>query len=370
MNVKKRPAVKKWGVFLFFNRPYDRMFRQKLFSSLLLTLVLIATQCQPASPEYRSSQLPTSPPTPTQEPTPILYPPIQPGDGSDLIDRLLETGVIRVGIRVWPEALFSPPAFRGFSNAATGGALNGFEVEIAHLLAERLGLDLELVQAYPPVIASGDWRGQWDIALASLVPFDQPPPAAPAQVQPLFFSEPYGYMPMGILIPADENNIQSLANLSGKKVGVLEYSPAHYLLISGDPPPTVRGQPVLDQPPADIQVIPVSNLSKAIRQLAGEEDDEAPQLDAIFGPTPILQQAVVADWPVKLAPQATNIGLQPLVVAVVAQDDLKVDRLLMEINQIFHRLHQRGTLSEIYLDWYGQDYSQIPTPVPETTPTP
>ena len=90
-------------------------------------------------------------------PAPVLIPPIQPGDGSDLIDRLLARGVIRVGPRVWPEAEFSPPAFRGFSNAATGGALNGFEVDIARAVAENLGLELELIEAYPPVIASGDW---------------------------------------------------------------------------------------------------------------------------------------------------------------------------------------------------------------------
>ena len=98
----------------------------------------------------------------------MLNPPIQPGDGTDLIDRLLETGIIRVGIRVWPEANFSPPAFRGASNSITGGALNGFEVDIAHLVAEGLGLELELVEAPPQVITSGNWRGEWDIALASL----------------------------------------------------------------------------------------------------------------------------------------------------------------------------------------------------------
>src|SRR5688572_5147081 len=107
------------------------------FSWLMLLLCLIAAQCQ-ATPQPMPP--PTSPP-----PTPILIPPIQPADGSDLMDRLLETGVIRVGIRVWPEAIFSPPAFRGFSNAETGGALNGFEVDLARLVAEGLGLELELV---------------------------------------------------------------------------------------------------------------------------------------------------------------------------------------------------------------------------------
>ena len=115
---------------------------------IILLVFFSAVQCRPGP----QSALP-----PTQEPptpTPVLIPPIQPGDGSDLIDRLLENGVIRVGIRVWPGAEFSPPAFRGFSNAVTGGALNGFEVDLARQLAENLGLELELVEAYPPVLSS------------------------------------------------------------------------------------------------------------------------------------------------------------------------------------------------------------------------
>jgi ABC-type amino acid transport substrate-binding protein len=289
-----------------------------------------------------------------------LFPPLQPGDGSDLIDRLLETGIIRVGIRVWPEAEFAPPAFRGFSNAETGGALNGFEVDVARLLAEGLGLELELVEAYPPVIASGDWRGQWDIAIASLVPFDPSPEIAAGQTR-LYFSRPYAFMPMGVLIPADGAVVQSLSELSGRKVGVLEHSVYQQLLAPEGQIITVQGQPLLAQVPADIQPVALSNLQKAIRQLG--QSDQAPQVDAILGPTPILQEAVKSDLPVKLLPGTENLGVQPLVIATVFQDELKVDRLLLEINQVLEHHHRRGTLSEMYLRWYGQDLSRFPDSV-------
>jgi ABC-type amino acid transport substrate-binding protein len=282
----------------------------------------------------------------------------------------LETGIIRAGIRVWPEATFSPPAFRGFSNAETGGALNGFEVDIAHLLADRLGLELELVEAYPPVIAGGDWRGEWDIALASLVPFDQPPEMRAGQPQTeLFFSRPYAYMPMGLLIPADENNIQTIGDLPGSKVGVLEYSPYQRLIMPNGRSLTVQDRPLLSQQiPADIEPVLLSSLSKAIRRLGQPENGEPSQPDAIFGPTPILQQAVKNDFPVKLVPQAETIGFLPLAVAVVPQEELKVDRLLLEINKILEQLHKQGTLAEVYQRWYGQDLSQIPSS--ESTATP
>jgi ABC-type amino acid transport substrate-binding protein len=322
---------------------FTSLFGSKFFW-LILLVALSAAQCQ-ATPQ--PAPLPTSPP-----PTPLLIAPIQPGDGSDLIDRLLETGVIRVGIRVWPEAVFSPPAFRGFSNAETGGALNGFEVDLARLVAEGLGLELELVEAYPPVITTGDWRGQWDIAIASLVPFDQP---AEAAGQIVVFSEPYAYMPMGILKPAAENNIQALGDLSGRRVGVLEHSAYQRLLSPGGSALTVQQQPLLPQIPADAQPVALSNLLKAIRQLGQAEPEPEFQVEAIFGPAPIFQEAVKGDLPVRWV----QVGVQPLAIAAVPPDNLKVDRLILEMNKILERLGRQGTLAEMYLRWYGQDFSQV-----------
>jgi ABC-type amino acid transport substrate-binding protein len=307
----------------------------------LLFICLIAAQCQAVPPATPTPQPPTPPPTP------LLIPPIQRGDGSDLLDRLLDRKVIRVGIRVWPEAVFSPPAFRGFSNAETGGALNGFEVDLAHQVADGLGLELELVEAYPPVLINGDWRGQWDIAIASLVPFDR---GADSAGRTLTFSKPYAYMPMGILSLTAANDIQGWDNLAGRRVGVLEHSAYQQLLGSGRAGLTSQQQPLLPQTPPGIQPVALANLQKAIRQLGQAEL----KLDALFGPGPIFQEAVKSELPVKWV----QVGVQPLAIAAVPQDNLKVDRLMLEINKIVDRLHHQGTLAEIYLHWYGQDFSQ------------
>jgi ABC-type amino acid transport substrate-binding protein len=267
------------------------------------------------------------------------------------MDRLLDTGIIRVGIRVWPEAIFAPPAFRGFSNARTGGALNGFEVDIAHQVADGLGLELEMVEAYPPVIASGDWRGQWDIAIASLVPFDQPPDSSE---RTLLFSKPYAYMPMGILSPATAGNITAVGDLSGRRIGVLEHSAYQRLLAPGGSALTTLQQPLLPQIPSDVNPVVLANLQKAIRQFGQPASEAGDQVDAIFGPGPIFQEAVKSDLPVKWI----KMGVQPLAIAVVPPDNLKVERLILEINKILERLQHQGTLPEIYLRWYGQDFSQ------------
>ncbi len=315
----------------------------KLTSTLCLitlTVLLIATQCQ-------ADEQSTTPTGALVTPTIALIPPIQPGDGSDLMDRLLEDGVIRVGIRVWPGADFSPPAFRGFSNAETGGALNGFEVDVARQVASGLGLELELVEAYPPVLASGDWQGEWDIAIASLVPFDQSPDI-------MVYSQAYGYIPTAVLVSAT-SRIQGPNDLTGKRIGVLEHSASQRLLSAEGVSLTVGKQPILNQLPDTIEPVPVSNLLNTIKQL-GNQNVEEDIVDAVIGPASILQEAVKSDLPVKIV--ARNIGVSPLAIAVVPQDNLKIDRLVTEINKALTRLHHDGTLAEIYLRWYGQDFSQ------------
>ena len=311
---------------------------------LLFLILALLTACQSPDPVNLE---PTAEPPP---PTIPLIPPIQPGDGSDLIDQLLEAGVIRVGIRVWPEAEFSPPAFRGFAEGTLGTPLNGFEVEIAHLMAEGLGLELELVEAYPPVILSGDWQGQWDVALASIVPFDQP------ISRRMYFSQPYAYVPMGILIPATNDSIKTFEQLAGQRVGVLEFSAYDRLLTSDSIVLTVYKQRLLPALPEDIRPRPVSNLQKTIRQMGNPT--ATLEFDALFGPAPVFREAT-RNQAVKLAPGAENLGLQPLVVAAVPQDGLEVERLIAEINTVFDRAERQGILAEIYLRWYGQDLSRV-----------
>jgi ABC-type amino acid transport substrate-binding protein len=334
------------GIFITWTLQPDMSFQLLRLVIVSIVLVLGTVQCQQAVPP------PTATPAPT--PTPQLIPPIQPGDGTDLMDALLERGVIRVGIRVWPEAMFSPPAFRGFSNAAIGGALNGYEVDVARLIATHLGLELEFVEAYPPIIAGGDWRGEWDIALASLVPFDAP--LQDTVVQPLY-SRPYGYMPGGILVPGD-SSINSITQLNGQRVGVFEHSVYQRLLTPNETLPTVYGQSLINVDPVDIQLVVLSNMQKTIREMAAPKGDSNLPA-AVFGPAPVLDQAVTeSDLPFRVIRDPALLPPHPLVIAAVPQGNLTVNRLVLEIDNSLERLYQQGTLAELSLRWYGQDLSR------------
>lgn len=314
---------------------------------LILSVAVVAlVRCQLA--EYLPAE---SSPVPA---TPISIPTISPGDGSDLLDHLLESGEIRVGVRVWPEADFSPPVFRDVAYTEAGGALTGFEVEIARLVAAGLGLDLTLIEADPRRLAAGDWTDEWDIAIASLTPVDQPLPNTAAQS--MVYSNPYAFIPIGLLVPKSEDAINDLSQLSGKKVGALEDSIHQRLLTPAGASLTVQQQPFMLPLPADIQPVNLSNLQKSIRQM-GQSQAGGSQLDAILGPSPMFEQAVDQDLAVQLA--LRRVGMQPLSIAAVPRDDLTVTRLMGEINKIVARLQEQGVLAEIYQRWYGQDLSRV-----------
>lgn len=295
-------------------------------------------------------QLPslTSPPPPT--PTAPGFASVQPGDGSDLLDQLLANGKLRAGMRVWPAAEYAPPAFR---DTVTGGALNGFEVETVRLVAAGLGLELELIEADPWLLEQGSWDNHWDVGLGLLAPLDQPAVgASPA----LRYTIPYVYLPTGIALAAADHRIEDLDQWVGRRLGVLEYS-LYQRHLMAQAPLTIQQQQFLLAFPAGIRPVPLSSLQASIQVLGRVGPDERP-FDALFGPTPIFEQAMRQGERIKLAPKAKFTGFHPASIAVTPRDGLAVERLISEINRILVALQQQGLLAELHLKWYGQDYSR------------
>jgi len=314
--------------------PISRLF----FASLFLVW---SVQCMPTP----------TPPTPT--PTSAYFQ-VKPGDGSDRLDQILERDVLRVCVRVWHDPAFSPPVFRGASNSATGGALTGFEIELAHLLADTLGVTLELIETHPTIILRGGWHNQCDIALAALTPFDQPSPLTIDQ--PLQFSRIYGYLPLGLLVAQDEATINTLNDLADQSLAVLENTA--YQRIISENNLTVQAQPLSLTLPETTQLIPMTTLLQATEQLSTTQAITNP-IKALFGPAPILQQVINEGWPVKFATDGQRIGYQPIAIAVAPPPDVTINRLLDTLNTIVTLADEQGVLAEFYYKWYDQDFSRI-----------
>lgn len=314
----------------------------------LILLLAVGWQCQsaslgtsatPAAPPDRVAQE-TVAPGEDQPPANVAPPPGVP-DPSDLLAVVRARGVLRVGLRVWPEATFVPPAFRD----PAGGALTGFEVGLARALADALQVELELVPVDPQTLRAGGWGGEWDLALASL-------PITDNARQLLNFSDPYIYLPVGVLVRADNDRLTDLASLREQTLGV-PFETTIESVLRGELI-SVEGRPLLERLPDNLVVEAYPNDAQAIRDLAAGNEGG---LDGVVHFLPLLRVATDFDLPVKLATE--NIFLEPIGVAFDRQGPPS-GQLLEAVNATLAAMRTDGTLAELSLAWYGQDYSVLP----------
>ncbi|MGH8831711.1 MAG: transporter substrate-binding domain-containing protein [Polaromonas sp.] len=122
---------------------------------------------------------------------------------TNALDRIIGTGVIRIAV---PNDL--PP----FGSADAKGKLEGYDIDVARLLAEDLGVKLELI----PVISVNriPWLmgGNVDLVIANLG-------VSPERAKAIAFSAPYASFFSGVF-GSPNVNVKSPADLQGKKLAV------------------------------------------------------------------------------------------------------------------------------------------------------
>lgn len=110
-----------------------------------------------------------------------------------------------------------------FVDPANPKRMQGFELDILEALAQNMGRDLKFVQTDWETLVPGLNRGDYDVAANGLE-------ITPEREEQVLFSEPYYATFEQIVVHVDQTQITSFADLSGKKVGTLKASLAHYIL--------------------------------------------------------------------------------------------------------------------------------------------
>jgi len=99
----------------------------------------------------------------------------------------------------------------GFIDA--NNELAGFDVDVARAVAARLGVKLDLATPGWETIVSGRWQGRWDICICSMSPTEE-------RAKVLDFPVRYYNSPAVLVVNKNEQRIHSVADISGKRVGV------------------------------------------------------------------------------------------------------------------------------------------------------
>lgn len=120
---------------------------------------------------------------------------------SDLLAQILEEGVITIGT----EGTYSPNSYHD-----ENGNLVGFDVEVAEKIAEKLGVRVEFVESEWDSLFAGMDSGRIDIVVNEVE-------ASEERREKYDFSEPYTYIQGALLVAEDNDEIQSVEDLEGKR---------------------------------------------------------------------------------------------------------------------------------------------------------
>lgn len=218
----------------------------------------------------------------------------------DLLAQIQEAGVIRVST----DPNYAPQSFLN-----PDGSYEGFDIDVATEIAERLGVEVQFETPDWDAITAGSWSERWDISVGSMTITDE-------RKEALSFTRPYYYTPAQMAVASD--------------VGVDSLEALPFDLPDGAEATTL---------PTD------ANCAEAIR--AGRED-----FQLWLSSATTVQQAIDDGIPVEAIGEP--VFAEPLSVAL-DQSGPPHEALLYEIDSIIAEMHEDGTLAELSDKWYGLD---------------
>jgi cystine transport system substrate-binding protein len=129
-----------------------------------------------------------------------------PAHAADLFDTVKARGTLRIAL----EGTYPPFNFKD----AKTGQLTGYDVDVARLVAARLGLKPEFVTTEWTAILSGLGAGKYDVIISQVG-------ITPKREQAFDFSTPYTYSTPQLIVRRNERTeYKKLEDLKGRKVGV------------------------------------------------------------------------------------------------------------------------------------------------------
>jgi polar amino acid transport system substrate-binding protein len=265
--------------------------------------------------------------------------------GDDLLASIEEKGVLTVS---------TDPAYPPQSelNEDTN-QYEGFDIDVATEIAERLGVEVAWEAPAWETIISGGWNGRWDISVGSMT-------ITPERAEVLHFTPPYYFTPAAYAVHEDNTTITAPENLAGKKVGVCGGC-TYDLYLQGklNIAQDESGEAELIEPKiTDPEIQTYDTDSTAIQDLAL---GDGRRLDAAISALPTLQAAIDAGSPIKIVPP--DLYYEPLAVAVDRNSQLDPTSLVERISEIIEEMHEDGTMVELSEKWYETDLTVAPRKV-------
>jgi polar amino acid transport system substrate-binding protein len=255
-------------------------------------------------------------------------------EATGLLAAVQDAGVLRVS---------TDPAYPPQSSVTKSGEYEGFDIDVATEIAERLGVEIEWETPSWDVITAGNWAGRWDVSVGSMT-------VTPERAEVLEFTPAYYFTPAAVAVHEDNTSITDTeSGLDGATIGVCGGCTYESYLEKSLEIPGYEMDFIIDD--ADVKAYDTD--SSAIADL---ELGDGTRLDAVMSALPTLQGAIDKGKPIKLVGEP--VFYEPLAVAIDKNAPEDPVPLAEEIGRIIEEMHADGTLSELSMKWYKTDLTK------------
>lgn len=277
--------------------------KRKLFAALLAAALLLLSGCGQGR---QPSQAPSTE-NPAQTP--------EAAQPADLLGQIKERGEIIIGT----EGNWAPWTFHDENDQLTG-----YDIEVARLIAEKLGVTATFVEGEWDGLLAGLSGGRYDMMANGV-------DVTPERQETFEFSIPYAYNRTAVIVQEGDDSIHSLEELAGKRTAN-----------------TISSTYAQLAERYGAEVTGVDDLNQTMELLL------AGRIDATLN-----SEVTFYDY-LRVRPDA------PLKIAVLTDDATqsafpvpKGETALVEaISQAVAELREDGTLTELSIRFFGSDISQ------------
>lgn len=244
----------------------------------------------------------------------------------DALATICERGTIRVA---------TDPAYPPQSELLPDGSYEGFDIDVANEIADRLGVTVEFVTPDFAEVVAGGWADRFDISVGSVT-------ITTEREEVLDFTEPYYFTPAQMAV-TEESGITSLDELSGETVCVGE-STTYQLWLEGTLS-LAGGAPEPATPPDGVEVTTFSTDTECADSVESGRTDFAGWLSS----STTVATALADGLP--MVEVGEPVFYEPLAVATDKEADEHA-ALMEALDSIIAEMHEDGTLTEFSETWF------------------
>ena len=218
------------------------------------------------------------------------------------------------------------------------GEYQGFDIDVATEIAERLGVEIAWQTPAWEVLTAGSWNGRWDMSVGSMTPTND-------RQAVLHFTAPYYYTPAVVVVNADNTTVSDLStDLDGADVGVCSGCTYEQFLDGSLEIDGFTFDFIID----DAKITGYDTDTTALQDLAVGDGS---RLDAVITSLTTAQGDIDAGAPSKIVGEP--VFYEPLSVAFDKSSELDPVSLKDAVDAIVAEMHSDGTLTELSKKWYN-----------------